>query len=265
MLSKLSKNKYKLLLLVGMILIIVDIFLHKGLVRFLLPKKFPTYSVENIEPLKNIALLNKNKNWVKAVNTPQKMEAITKETPGMELDIYFDTLKNIFDVHHDPGKSVGVNFENLLQIYKKKNLDASIWIDFKNAHQQNIQPALLLLVQLREKYKLQKKLLVESSNPALLQIFSENQFFTSYYVPFFNPYTSTSLKNKLMVDSMQTLLKKYPVHALSGYYFQMPFLHQYFPHFPILSWAPNDKWSLVNWVYKNKINANSSAFIALYN
>ena len=93
MLTKLSKNKYKLLLLVGMILIIVDIFLHKGLVRFLLPKKFPTYNVENIEPLKNITLLNKNKNWVKAVNTPQKMEAITKETPGMELDIYFDTLK----------------------------------------------------------------------------------------------------------------------------------------------------------------------------
>ncbi len=265
MTGKLQKNKYKLLLFVFAFMLLLDMFLHKGLVRFLIPKQFTKYAIENIKPLANNGFINTNKNWIKAVNTPEKMNLITPENSGIEIDIYYDTLKNIFDVHHDINNSVGQNFEDLLIIYKAKKITASIWIDFKNADEKNISKSLETLIQLRDKYNLQNKILVESSYPNLLQPFSANSFYTSYYTAYFNPYLTSEIENKKSIDSIAYLLKKYPVHALSGYYFQMPFLHQYFPDFPILSWAPNDKWSFVNWVYRKKINADSNAFIALYN
>ena len=261
----LQKNKYKLLLFVFALMIGLDMFLHKGLVRFLLPKTFGTYRIENVKPLNRDGFLNTNKNWSKAINTTELIQSITIDKSGIELDIYYDTIKGIFDVHHDPDKSVGQNFEDLLIIYKNKNLQASLWMDFKNLHENNIDKALQTLIQLRAKYNLQNKILVESSNPNLLKPFSDNQFFTSYYTPSFNPYTSSEEGNKIWFDSIATLLRKYPVHALSCYYFQKPFLHQYFPHFPILTWAPNDKWSFVNWIYKQKVNADSTTFITLYN
>ena len=261
----LGKNKFKLLLIFIIIITLTDIFLHKGLLRFLIPKDFENYKIGNIEPLKNNYLINRNKNWVKAVNTTYKMETIEKEISGIELDIYYDTLKNIFDVHHDPDNSIGQNFEDLLIIYKRKRLEASLWIDFKNLQLSNSSKSMKLLTALSMKYQLQNKILVESSHPNLLQIFSQNQFYTSYYVPSFNPYLSSNKNNKVMLDSITLLLKKYPVNAISGYYYQMPFLHHYFPSFPILSWAPNDKWSFVNWFYKNNINSDSTAFIVLYN
>lgn len=264
MITKLQKNKYKLLLLVIVMLVFVDMFLHKGLVRFLIPKTFSNYTVENIKPINRNGFLNRNKNWVKAVNTAERMLSITNENAGIELDIYYDTLKNIFDVHHDPDKSIGQNFEDLLIIYKRKNLQASIWIDFKNANEKNNVKALETLKQLRDKYDLQDKILVESSYPNLLKPFSDNQFYTSYYTPYFNPYLSTEKENEQTLDSITSLLKKYPVHALSGYYFQMPFLHKYFPDFPLLIWSPNDKWSFVNWVYKKKIERENEIFISLY-
>ncbi len=263
--TKLQKNKYKLLLLVIVLLVFVDMFLHKGLVRFLIPKTFTDYTIENIKPIAKGGFLNSNKNWIKAVNTPERMENITIENSGIELDIYYDTVKNIFDVHHDPDKSVGQNFEDLLIIYKRKKLQASIWMDFKNANESNVIGALETLKQLREKYNLQNKILVEASQPNLLIHFSDNQFYTSYYTPYFNPYLATEKENKIYLDTITSILKKYPVHALSGYYFQMPFLHQYFPNFPILIWSPNDKYSLVNKLYKKRINNDSNVFISLYN
>ncbi len=263
--TKIQKNKYKLLLLVIVMLVFVDLVLHKGLVRFLIPKTFINYPIENIDPINRNGFLNTNKNWVKAVNTPERMESITSENAGIELDIYYDTLKNIFDVHHDPDKSLEQNFEDLLIIYKRKNLQASIWMDFKNADEANVTRALETLKQLREKYNLQNKILVESSYPNLLKLFSDNLFYTSYYTPYFNPYLATEKENKIYLDTITALLKKYPVHALSGYYFQMPFLHQQFPDFPILIWSPNDKWSVVNRLYKTRINRDSNVFISLYN
>lgn len=265
MTGKLQKNKYKLLLFVFAFMLLLDMFLHKGLVRFLIPKQFTKYAIENIKPLANNGFINTNKNWIKAVNTPEKMNLITPENSGIELDIYYDTLKNIFDVHHDLYNSVGQNFEDLLIIYKRKNLQASLWIDFKNANEANVIRALENLKKLREKFNLKNKILVESSYPNLLKPFSDNQFYTSYYTPYFNPYLATDKENKIYLDTIATLLKKYPVHALSGYYFQMPFLHQYFANFPILIWSPNDKYSLVNKLYKGKINSDSNVFISLYN
>ncbi len=252
------------MLLAIAILLCLDMVMHKGLVRYLIPKNFPAYAAHNILPLSGTAFINKNKNWVKAVNTIERMNTITDKISGIEFDIYFDTAKNIFDVHHDEDNSTGLNFETLLEEYKRLNLHASIWIDFKNLSNQNEKMALETLMQLRNRFNLANQILVESSKPELLKIFSDSGFYTSYYTPMFNPYLISNNEMKNWEDSIADVLMKHPVNALSGYYFQSTFLHNYFPKYPILIWSPNDKWSVVNWLYKININKKKEVFISLY-
>ncbi len=265
MFSKIKVNKYKLLLLLFALLLFADMFLHKGLVYFLFNKSFDRYIVENIMPIQSNPLINKNKNWIKAVNNIDRLNSINNKDAGIECDIYYDTTKQIFDVHHDLDNSMGLNFETILEAYHKKGLQSGIWMDFKNLHESNAKQALNTLLGLRNKYSLSNKILVESTNAKLLQFFSKESFYTSYYTPYFNPYLIKVNEQKIWADSIARVLRDYPVNALSGYYFQMPFLHKNFPDFPILIWSPNDQFSFVNWLYKRKIASMNQVFIALYN
>jgi hypothetical protein len=264
MLKKILNNKYKLMLFAIAILLFLDMLMHKGLVRYLIPKSFPLHATNRILPISGTTFINKDKNWVKAVNSVERMHTINDATAGIEFDIYFDTAKKLFDVHHDEDNSTGLNFETLLKEYKRLGLRASMWIDFKNLNSENAKMALDTLIQLRNRFTLANQILVESSQPELLTMFSDSGLYTSYYTPMFNPYLMSNNEIKNWVDSVANVLTKYPVHAMSGYYFQSTFLHNYFPEYPILIWSPNDKWSVVNWLYKKKIDTKKEVFISLY-
>ena len=262
--NRLLQNKYKLMALVLCLCLLVDMVLHKGLVRVMVPKKFPDYRVSAVYPNNNNTLINTGKAWVKAVNTIALMNSIHKDCRGLECDIYFDLSKSIFEVHHDEDISTGLNLDDLLQVYRDRGLKASIWFDFKNLDETTAGKSLSTLSSLRNKYALNNKILVESSKTKLLKIFSDSGFFTSYYTPMFNPYLANEDSLKHWVDSLSTVIRWSSVNAISGYYFQYPFLHRYFPDFPILIWSPNDRFSLVNMVYKQFIANDKSVFIALY-
>lgn len=107
-------------------------------------------------------------------------------------------------------------------------------------------------MRLRNKYNLKNKILVESNNVDLLKPFGDSSFFTSYYTPYFNPYLMDKDSIKKLVVNLAEVIKDSRVDALSGYYFQYPLLHKYFPKFPLLIWSPNYRWSVVNQIYKRK-------------
>jgi hypothetical protein len=263
--ERIVRNKYKLIGAIIIVLIGIDSYMHKGLVRVFFPKKYPQHAEVSITPDKRNHLINTNKNWIKAVNSVERMDSkVDKTTSGIEFDIYFDTTRNIFDVHHDIDNSTGLNFETLLDEYQKNGLQASIWMDFKNLDNSTVQPALKKIIQLREHYHLVNKILVESNRADLLQYFGDSGFYTSYYAPMFNPYLMNDSAIKQWADSISVALKNSSVNALSGYYFQYTFLHHYFPQHDILIWSPNDRFSLINWLYKKKINAADEIFISLY-
>jgi heptose-I-phosphate ethanolaminephosphotransferase len=182
---------------------------------------------------------------------------------GFECDVYFDTAARSFNVHHDPDKNMGYSLDNLLLSYQQKQLRASIWLDIKNLDDSNMGSVLRSLIDIRNKDKLQNKILVESGKADLLTAFSDSGFFTSYYVPFFNPYKISKDEMNLMADSIASIISKSKINALSGYYFQCSFLNHYFPQYPVLTWIDNADFSLVNFLFKRKINADKSIFIAL--
>src|SRR5204863_424200 len=183
---------------------------------------------------------------------------------GLECDIYFDADKKTFDVHHDPDSPTILNLDELLTGYQQAGLRASIWLDLKNLDDSNVQGAVELLTAMRNKYGLTNKLLVESNRADLLTVFSDSGFYTSYYTPMFNPYQVSDKEIKHWVDSLSSVISKSKVNALSGYYFQYPFLHQYFPNYPVLIWAANDRLSLMNWMFRRQVVECKQIFIALY-
>mgnify|MGYP003445598451 CR=1 FL=1 len=116
----------------------------------------------------------------------------------------------------------------------------------------------------KRKYGFDRRMLVESPNLKYLQPFCDSGFYTSYYVPFFNPYKEKEQLLNGRIDSIAALLKQYPVSALSGYYFQMPFLQKYFPAFPLLTWTDDSKISLVNNIFNQQLEKEAHIKIVLH-
>jgi hypothetical protein len=264
MLKWIAQNKYKLMAFIIGLYLVVDVLQHKGQARVLFPKDFTEVKKETLLPQSKSILINKDKNWKKAVNTRERMNELMVDDAGFECDVYFDTVARSFYVHHDPDKNIGYNLDNLLQLYQQRKLEAGIWLDIKNLGDSNAHAVLQTLTELRNKYKLQNKILVESGRADLLTAFSDSSFFTVYYAPFFNPYKISKDEMNSIADSMAWVIRKSKINALSGYYFQSSFLKHYFPQYPVLTWVDNSTFSLVNYLFRRKINTDKSVFIALH-
>jgi hypothetical protein len=238
-------NKYTLSVIILLVCLAADIVLHKGMSRVILPESFTAgRSPQALSPLLK-PLVPGGKKWVKGVNTLERLELITGETPGFEMDVYFDTAKNYLQAYHDSTNYSPLKVETILDKYKSRKLQSSIWFDFKNLSASNEKKSLEYIAALRRKYGLEKRLIIESSYPQYLQSFADSGFYTSYYTPFFNPYELKEDALIIQIDSITNNLKKYNVSALSGYYFQYPALKKYFPRYPILTWTDNSRVSLV--------------------
>ncbi len=264
MLKLIAQNKYKIMAFIIGLYLLGDVLQHKGQTRMLFPKSFSTCAAIDGMPKSNTVLINKSKNWKKGINTRQRLSELSADVSGFECDVYFDTIKNNFLVHHDADKNIGFDLNQLLEQYHKQKMNASIWLDIKNLSEINSNAALSSLIQLQKNYVLQNKLLIESGDANLLSAFSDCGFYTSYYIPFFNPYKLEDDDIKLWADSITVVIKSSRVNALSGYYFQYTFLQNYFPNYPVLTWADDNPLSLVNRLFKNKIKNEKAVQIVLY-
>lgn len=257
-------NKYTLSLYILLLCLGTDIMLHKGMSRVILPKLF----TDKISPQKfhkcEQTLIVKGKKWVKAVNTLKRIEQVNADAAGFEMDVYFDTAKNYLAVYHDSSEQGYPKIEEILKVYKERKLSCSIWLDFKNLSAQNEKQSLNYMLLLREEYHLQNKLIVESALPKYLHSFCDSGFYTSYYTPFFNPYLLTEKQLIQAIDTIAFNLKKYPTAALSGYYFQYPFLKKFFPDYPLLTWSENSKFSLFSNIFNQMLLNDDRVKIVLY-
>jgi hypothetical protein len=258
-------NKYTLSVFILLAILMTDILLHKGMSRVILPESFTDARL----PQKGMAtckqeLAIKGKNWLKAINTPAIASAIDSTVNGIEMDVYFDTAENVFFVYHDTDNISRINAEEIFSVIRNRNPGLAVWMDFKNLFPFNEQKALAQILLLQKKYGLGQKLIIESSSIKCLQSFCDSGFFTSFYVPYFNPYREEEQELNERIDSLSVILKKYPVSALSGYYFQLPFLKKFFPAFPLLTWTDASKISLVNNVFNHRLDNDDQVKIVLH-
>jgi len=257
-------NKYTVTVFILLAYFAGDVFLHKGMSRILFPASFagerkPGDFATCAHPLEL-----KGKNWVKAVNTKERIEKLPADADGFEMDVYFDTSKNCLLLYHDSTEYSTLHIEALLDVYQEKKMKGSVWLDFKNLSVANEQQAVKYISSIRGRYGLQNKVIVESSHPECLRSFCDSGFFTSYYTPFFNPYQQEERVLAATIDTIASNLKRFPVSALSGYYFQYPFLKKYFPGLPILTWADDSKFSIVGYCFNKKLQDDGQLKVVLH-
>ncbi|MEP6711394.1 MAG: hypothetical protein ABJA37_03205 [Ferruginibacter sp.] len=256
-------NKYVLSAIVLIGCLIADVILHKGMSRVIIPSAFTEKRQPQNFNTCNAKLINHSKHWLRAVGTVEAMQQLPAETNGFEWDVYFDNAENNFKIYDSLAVS-GLAADTLLSIYAGRNLAASIWFNVKNLNASNSIAALTDLLQLRRRYALFNKIIVASDAPEYLNAYCDSGFFTGYNVPYFNPYKIQEDTLVHYIDIMAENLKRYPVNALSGSYFQYPVLKKYFPNFPILTWTDNSNISLINRVFNTHLKNEEQIKIVLY-
>ncbi|MBL0355704.1 MAG: hypothetical protein IPP72_01910 [Chitinophagaceae bacterium] len=256
-------NKYTVTVFILLAYFAGDVFLHKGMSRILFPASFAGERKPDDFLKCEHHLEMKGKNWVKAVNTKERIEKLPADVAGFEMDVYFDTSKNCLLLYHDSAEYSTLHIEAVLDIYQAKKMAGSVWLDFKNLSAANEKLALKYITSIRDQYALRNKMIVESSHPEWLRSFCDSGFFTSYYTPFFNPYQQAEPVLSATIDTITSNLKSFPVSALSGYYFQYPFLKKYFPGFPILTWADDSKCSIVGYCFNKKLQDDPQLKVVL--
>ena len=262
--KKFLLNKYTVTVFILLAYFAADVLLHKGMSRVLLGSSFTNQRKPVILNACKQPLQVTGKRWVKAVNTIGRINQLPADAAGFEMDVYFDTAKNCLLLYHDSTEYSTLRIEAVLDIYQTRKMTASIWLDFKNLSSANEQQSLTYIAALRKSYGLDNKLIVESSHPECLQSFCDSGLFTSYYTPFLNPYHENDAAIIVYIDSIKRQLERYPVSALSGYYFQYPLLKKYFPGFPLLTWASDGKLSAVGYYFNRKLNTDQQLKVILY-
>ena len=250
-------------LILGLYLV-SDLVQHKGLVRTMLPKKFPGAATTDISSAMTNRIDPPGKAWVKGVNTIGRLKEEAMASPGFECDVYFHLQGNFFDLHHDAESAGTPRLDSLLDYYQSAGLHSFIWLDFKNMRDSNYREALGTLIELRRRFGLERKILVESGRPDLLNAYADSGFYTIYYPPAFNPYLLSDDSLRYWTDYIAAKIHNNGINALSGYYYQYRFFEYYFPHQQVLLWAPNDRFSLVNRLFRWRINGDNRVPVCLY-
>lgn len=183
---------------------------------------------------------------------------ILQQNNGIEIDIFIkingeDT--KLF-VNHDLAE--GDNLTNLIGKLKGQKSDYYYWLDLKNLVASNAQKTLEKIVDILVYYKIpHEQVIVESSAPECLGIFTEKGFLTSYYLPDIT-HGEKNLNNKL-----QNIIKNVESNnicaissSISGY----EIYGKVFPEMIRLHWGvaafPNMKpykYWLFRHVYRHKI------------
>ncbi len=243
----------------------VDVLLHKGMSRVMLPSSF----TDKIKPYKiqpvNKPLIIKGKKWAKAVNSISLLQEIDSTVPGLEFDLYLDTIQNKFFVYHDSSGISSESIDQLLSLYKQRNLKSSMWFDLKNISAKNCNKAIRVLNNLHDSFSLKGKTIMETSVADCLTPLYDAGYYTSFYVPFFNPYEISENEFVHNMDSIAGLLVKHPACALSGYYFQYPALKKFFPSYPLLTWSDVSYSSVVSLSFNRSLQNDSMVKVILYN
>lgn len=211
-----------------------------------------------------------DKTWLHRVNSSERALLMAEKYEGLELDVTFDTLKSSFDIGHPPTPSIGLTLDDYFRKIPSIKKHA-FWLDFKNLREDNKLKALKNLLFIANKYGIKNRLIVESQNASSLNVFTNEGFYTSYYIPVFNLANISTLEIQNHYYEMVNVLKNTKVCALSAASSQLPFLEKYFPQYDKLIWHLDDRRGLsfyaaniwLRWKSKVKVvllNENSKGF-----
>ena len=170
-----------------------------------------------------------NKYWAHRVLDHQIANDLSVKYNGVELDVFFESDKSLFDVRHH-GSFKG----NSLIVYLSKinNNDMYFWIDLKNLNSSNISSIITRLDLITKGTILKQKIIIESKEIKLLYELKESGYKVSYWLPSFNLFHSI-----FQVYEIRNNLEDYAPDAISCSYHNVGFYSRKFPNYSIHCWT----------------------------
>ena len=156
---------------------------------------------------------HQDKLWLHRCNSIEKMEEKEDNYENVEVDLVYRG-DGIFDVTHDAETSFNLHIDSYLKEIGEDN--GHLWLDIKNITPSNYHEMNDDLDSLCQIYHVDKdQLIIEGSNIEGLSYFTEDQYYTSYYVPFDKPSRLSDEEIDECIDSLQTVADSKKVKAIS--------------------------------------------------
>ena len=196
------------------------------------------YDIKPSNITKNIKYFG-NKIWLYRVNNKKRLLHYFDKYEGFEIDIHFNENKQYFNVSHDNvdgNTNLYDMFSDIINLKSKYFL-----LDCKNLSKENKEKALYELEQIVTKYKLSKDhIIVESTNPEMLEIFTKSGFYTSFRLSDYSYDKSQEYNNyiKSIQNDIEKLSKNNVTFVSSDAIF-FRYVTYYFPKMPHLFYATN--------------------------
>jgi hypothetical protein len=189
---------------------------------------------DSLIPPKSIYDFPDNKLWAHRINTAKDAIDVLQNFRGIETDVYFLNDINKFQTGHDNPS--GINLDSFFDSIPFCS-HYYYWIDFKNLSKNNVKNAVNEMLHIIEKYRLQHRVIVESSNAELLADFKNNNIFTSYWISDISNNNFPVISQQILKKEIQFKMNKYHFNVISAYYKMYPFLHKYFANYNIHLWT----------------------------
>lgn len=210
-----------------------------------------------------------SKIWAHRVNSIEKYSEAQNKYTGVELDIVYDSINNIFDVNHPPAKSIGLNLKSFFKS-KKEGGNFNIWLDYKNLNKYNFKESAKKLEEISSSLKINfGNIIVESSNPIYLLEFSKRGFKTSYYLP-----ATISTYNDERISRERKIIDSNNLDYISSNFTDYNFIKENFPNKKLLTWIINNpinirnpytlKLSIINFIRNFKIINDKDVRVVLF-
>lgn len=180
-----------------------------------------------------------DKVWVHRANDINKARALQYQYAGLEVDVFFNNANHCFMIKHDVYEESKISLNQWLDsLDNRRNL--GLWLDLRNLTPENKDDIIDELLQIRRHYKLKSRVVVESMSFNCLKDIEKYDFDISYYIPKFNPDTSSASFLELMRDSIASAVADSNIPTISGYYYQYDFMKKHFPDLQKLIWYYKD-------------------------
>ncbi|MFC2118403.1 hypothetical protein ACFLTI_08020 [Bacteroidota bacterium] len=177
---------------------------------------------------KTLIILFRDKIWAHKVNSIEKLNEASNILAGVELDVMFYEDKNYFDVNHPPDRSINLTLSEYFES-QLSNINCKYWIDYKNLNIGNKTQSSNSLDSIINLNKINKnKVIVESSNPQLLETFVKKGFITSYYLPI-NLYKLNKEELETAIEKIKENITSFKHKYISADYKNYPILKKHFP------------------------------------
>lgn len=178
--------------------------------------------------------VHKEKLWLHRTNSLEKLHEKEADFTNFEVDLVF--RDSVFDVTHDADTTFHLSLESYMPHIRRYH--CRVWLDIKNLNSQNADCALFCLDSLVAKYHVDKsQFIVETRNISALSRFTDDGFYTSYYVNFPKPSALDEAAVDTCIAHLRRVADSGKVCALSfpGWWYK-PIRSKLHRHIDLLTW-----------------------------